>query len=71
MRSFLYDYLGVFIGLMFGAALVLFAACVVDFALGTRLVHWLYHSNRGPLVLIAFGAAMVTYLVRRGEIGSR
>jgi hypothetical protein len=44
---------------------------VVDLVLGTRLVDWLYHTYGGAVVLVLSGAVAVTYLVRRGEIGTR
>ena len=71
MKSFIYDWMGVCIGLAWGAAPVLCVSWVVDLVLGTRLVDWLYHTYGGAVVLVLSGAVAVTYLVRRGEIGTR
>jgi hypothetical protein len=55
----------------YGAVPILFLAWLLDSLFDTRLADWFSHSNTGQMVLVVSGAAVVTYLVRRGEIGTR
>jgi hypothetical protein len=69
MKSFINDWMGVIIAFAYGAVAIAAVAYLLDFMLGTRLVDWLSHSSAGVGILLVSGTLVVTYLIRKGEIG--
>jgi CDP-diglyceride synthetase len=69
MKDFFETFLGVIIGMAFGAFSAVAVAWLVDLLLSTHLVDWLENrTGWGWMVPIFSAAAMVTIMIHKGEL---